>query len=277
MDISVMGCGFVGKWFCRNSKFKTFQIGRDEFGIKSPDVLYLISTVDNYNVFDDPYKDIDTNLTHLIKVLEYNRKHRDLKVINFVSSWFVYGKGVELPAKENACCNPSGWYSSTKLCAENLLISYCKTFGMNYRIFRLANVLGTGDHKISLKKNAFQFFIRELILNRPITIYKPSNYRDFIDVRDVVRAMDLILEKGDLDEIYNIGSGEWVYVSDVLYSFAEKFNKEHLISTKDVPEFHKIVQAQDMKMDISKLRGLGYSPRYTLNDTLDWLMEHYSE
>ena len=108
-------------------------------------------SVDNYNVFKDITLDVETNLKVLCEVLE-NCKKEGI-VFNFVSSWFVYGD-VPLPAREEYYCKPTGFYSITKKAAEDLIISFCKTFGTEYRILRLCNVLGRGDGKVSAKKNA---------------------------------------------------------------------------------------------------------------------------
>lgn len=142
--ITVYGSsGFIGSHFCEMYPDEVFR----EFNIKGKPlfdtVLYLISTTDNYNIMTDPYIDIDTNLKVLMEVL-WNYKDKKDTVFNFVSSWFVYGD-TELPAREDSCCKPRGFYSITKKCAEDLLISFCETYGLKYRIFRLANVIGVGD------------------------------------------------------------------------------------------------------------------------------------
>ena len=120
--ISVFGStGFIGTNFCNLYKNDVVTIPRDNRTPLSRDVLYLISTTHNYHVFDDPFLDIDTNLTTLIEVLEQCRG-KDT-IFNFISSWFVYGD-TDLPAKETSNCDPKGFYSITKRTAEQLLVSY---------------------------------------------------------------------------------------------------------------------------------------------------------
>ena len=63
-------------------------------------------------------------------------------------------KTKNLPVNESQPCDPKGFYSITKKCAEDLLISFCNTFGVKYRIIRLCNVMGKGDKGASSKKNA---------------------------------------------------------------------------------------------------------------------------
>jgi nucleoside-diphosphate-sugar epimerase len=110
--ISVFGAtGFIGSKFYNKYKDECVIIPREEVVLQSNKVLYLISTVDNYNVLENPFIDIETNLIHLMKVLN-NCKEKDIH-FTFVSSWFVYGD-THLPARESSPCKPKGFYSNTK-------------------------------------------------------------------------------------------------------------------------------------------------------------------
>ena len=130
--ISVFGAtGFIGSEFCKIYPDFVIKIDKNDFIPQSKNVLYLISTVDNYNVLNNVTIDIETNLIHLMKVLE-NCKDKDI-TFNFVSSWFVYGD-TDLPAKETSVCKPKGFYSITKYAAEMLIESFCKTFNIKYKI-----------------------------------------------------------------------------------------------------------------------------------------------
>ncbi len=186
--VNVLGAGFVGGRYAKLAK-DVIVNDRTDYEIKSNEVLYFISTIDNYNVFTNPYIDIETNLTTLIKTLE-SCKDKDV-TFNFISSWFVYGN-VDLPAKESAYCDPKGFYSITKRTAEQLLISYCETFNIKYRILRLANVLGESDHKVSKKKNALQYMINELKAGNTVSLYDGGEaYRDYIYVDDALKEASL--------------------------------------------------------------------------------------
>ena len=139
MKYSVYGAtGFIGSRYCQMFPNEIFPQQRHQRVPLLNEIIYFISTVDNYNVFNDITLDVDTNLRVLCEVLEHC-KERDI-TFNFISSWFVYGE-TNLPAKEDYYCNPTGFYSITKKAAEDLLISFCKTFGTKYRILRLCNVM----------------------------------------------------------------------------------------------------------------------------------------
>ena len=142
--ISVYGSsGFLGSRFCEMYPNTTIQIPREQNFPNSSDVLYFISTVHNYNIFTEPHKDIDTNLNKLISVLEECRKINNNTTFNFISSWFVYGMNSTLDTKETDICDPRGFYSITKRAAEQMLICNCNTFGINYRIMRMTNIIGS--------------------------------------------------------------------------------------------------------------------------------------
>ena len=90
------GTGFIGSKFVK--KNDCVVVPRDQ--INPPNgttkILYLISTVDNYNVLNDSFLDINTNLVYLMKVLDAI-KGKNIE-FTFISSWFVYGDA-DLPAK----------------------------------------------------------------------------------------------------------------------------------------------------------------------------------
>jgi len=255
--ISVYGAsGFVGDRFCNIYPHFIVKQNRDERIPKTKNILYLISTVDNYNVHTNITLDVETNLKVLCEVLDFCRDS-DI-VFNFVSSWFVYGE-TELPAKEEYICKPTGFYSITKKAAEDLLISFCRTYGVKYRILRLCNVLGKSDNKASLKKNALVHMINLLKQNEDVYLYDDGTpVRDVMHIDDVCRAIKLICDKGNINEIYNVGSGQPTTIGDIIGKAKEYLDSKSIIKSKEAPEFHKIVQAKDFWLDTSKLNQLGF-------------------
>lgn len=273
-EINLFGNGFIGGEF--SNKYDVIINDRNDLVPKSNKILYFISTVDNYNIHTDPHLDIETNLNVLIDVLE-NARHifgKDVE-FNFISSWFVYGK-TEIPAREDSICNPTGFYSITKRCAEQLLISYCTTFGMHYRILRMSNIIGIDDHKVSKKKNALQYMIQQLVNGETVNLYEGRILRDVMDVRDAADAIYHVITYGNLDEIYNIGNGIGYSFEEIIYKVQEYLGTGNIVRIPQ-PEFHKLVQAKDFYLDVSKLRKLGFQHQYSVENSVMEIAQYYRD
>jgi nucleoside-diphosphate-sugar epimerase len=259
------GNGFIGSKFCKN-----------DYISKTNNILYLISTVDNYNVHNNLHVDIDTNLKVLMNVLENIPKNSDT-IFNFISSWFVYGQNNEIPFREDySKCNPTGFYSITKYCAEQLLISFCQTYNIKYRIFRLANVLGEGDTKISKKKNALQYLIKQITENKDVELYYGGQVlRDYIYVDDVCNAIKHCMDNAPYNEIINIGSGEpFVFINLINKAIEYSKSKSKIIHIQPT-NFHNIVQVRHSYLDIKKLSSYGYKNQFSIDNTIHKLVDFY--
>lgn len=268
--ISVYGAsGFVGSRFCNLYSNLIVKQDREERKPKTKEILYFISTVDNYNVHTNITLDVETNLKVLCEVLDFCRDS-DI-VFNFISSWFVYGE-TKLPAKEEYYCQPTGFYSITKKAAEDLLISFCKTYNVKYRILRLCNVLGKSDNKASLKKNALVHMINLLKNNEDVYLYDDGTpVRDVMHIDDVCRAIKLICDSGNINEIYNVGSGQPTSIGDIIGKAKEYLGSESDIKFKEAPEFHKIVQSKDFWLDTTKLQSLGFTQSISTEEIIKQL------
>ena len=253
------------------------SIPRQDNKPKSNNILYFISTVDNYNVYTDPYLDVNTNLIKLIEILEECKKLKDLGedvTFNFISSWFVYGKTNEIPATEETVCNPTGFYSITKHTAERLLISYCETFNINYKIFRLTNIIGKGDKKVSKKKNALQYMINCLKENKDVYLYNGGNItRDYMHVDDCCRAIKICIDEAENKSIINISNCQPVLIGDIIQYAKNKLNSKSKSISIEPTDFHKTVQIENMYLDNSRLLRFGYTPSIDTYAAIDKLLQ----
>lgn len=270
---SVFGAsGFLGRAFIRDN-MHCIPILREQRKPESSDVLYLISTTDNYNVHTEPLLDVQTNLTVLLETL---RECEPGSTFNFVSSWFVYGNGPQ-PATEETPCDPRGFYSITKRAAEQLLISYCETKGIHWRIFRMANLYGPGDAHCSQKKNAMQWLIRRIVRHEDVELYHGgSTLRDYLHVSDAAAAINLCLRSAPLGSITNIGSGTSHALRNVLdYAIRITGSCSRIVPILPT-RFHSQVQVRDFLMDTHRLKRLGFSPAITLKEGIKELCSHYA-
>lgn len=270
------GSGFIGSRFCELYP-ETIKNDRDDYVPKTNNILYGISTIDNYNIHKNLFLDIDTNLVVLMKVLNNVNRNDTNLVFNFISSWFVYGKNVNIPFREDDLgCNPTGFYSITKRCAEQMIISFCETFEIKYRIFRLANVLGEGDLKISKKKNALQFLIKEIVNGNDVELYYGGNVlRDYIYVDDVCYAIKHCMDNAPTNQIINIGSGKPYLFSNIIKTAINLANSKSNIVDINPTHFHNVVQVKDSYLDTTKLKNFGYECRYDIKFIIERLINFY--
>lgn len=255
------GTGFIGGEFCKLFSSDVIQIEKFKRKPKSNNILYFISTTSNYNVKKDLHLDINTNLNVLMEVLEYCRSG-DM-IFNFISSGFVYGSDI-INAKETDIPDPKGFYSITKRTAEQLLISFCETFGCKYRILRLSNVYGT-DKTVSSNKNVLAFLINKIKNNNDIELYENGMVlRDYMHVSDYARAIKLLVDESELNQIYNVGYGQPTYFYDIL-ELARNFlgSKSKFISI-DTPDFYKKVQCKNFYLNLDKVSYYKFSPQIPL-------------
>ena len=122
--ISVFGAtGFVGSAFCELYSDQVLRISRDSRNPESDNVLYLISTVHNYNVFSDVHLDINTNLSILMDVLEKCKENKNtvFKSPRLWTKTQVHCRGLHLSlykvdiGSKNTCL----WYSKLANMIQN--------------------------------------------------------------------------------------------------------------------------------------------------------------
>lgn len=276
-DISLFGgTGFIGSALQRrHSEMFSDIVPRNSTAPLSSNSLYLISTTDNYNVLTDNVIDVETNLVHLMKTLDECRKGPPgWECFNFVSSWFVYGDQPYGPIREDAKKNPKGFYSITKSCAEDLLISYCKTFDLPYRIFRLGNVYGSGDLSASKKKNALSYLLKELKENRSVELYHDGEfYRDYIYVDDAADALAFLCKNAPLNDIFNVCSGESIRFRTLIDKAAILLNSCSDLKSVEPSKFHQQVQVRNVRLSNDKLTSLGFQPKISIDEGLTRLCQ----
>jgi nucleoside-diphosphate-sugar epimerase len=250
------GTGFIGGTFCEMFPEEVVLVPRNNREPETNEVLYFISTTTNQSVFSNLHIDIDTNLSIFVDVLE-KCKNKDI-TFNFISSMFVYGNDI-LNAKETDCCNPRGFYSITKRCAEQLLVSYCETFGIKYRILRISNVYGL-DKTVSSGKNVLGYMIGLLKENKDINLYGGGKFlKDYMFVDDVCRAIRVVLEKGNQNEIYNIASGTSMLFVDIIQRAKDMIQSKSSLISISFPKEQEYLQIKNMSLNIDKLNGLGFN------------------
>jgi dTDP-glucose 4,6-dehydratase len=128
--------------------------------------------------------------------------------------------------------------------------------------------LGPGDSKVSKKKNAVTYLINRMKQNLPVELYDGGEFvRDYIHVNDLCKAVHIVMESGQVNEIYNIGNGVPTRFADIVQDVLELGSTSEVknIQTADL---HKNVQVKNIYMDTEKLKKLGYTPEHNIKSTI---------
>jgi len=99
-----------------------------------------------------------------------------------------------------------------------------------------------------------------------IKLYNDGNfYRDILHVEDAIDGIKFIIENGNSEEIYNLGSGsEPILFKDVIEYLHDQIKSTSKIGNMEPTDFHKIVQVESMYMDTNKITKLGFKPKMTV-------------
>lgn len=211
----------------------------------------------------DPQEFLSTNIIGTQVLLESARKHNIGRFVH-ISTDEVYGSIEKGYFKEGDCLTPNSPYSSSKASADLLVKAYFETYKLPVIITRTTNNFGPYQHP----EKFIPLFVTNLLDNMEVPLYGYGlNRRDWIHVEDNCEALDLVLHKGEIGEIYNIGTTENelsnIEISSLLTYILKR--PPHLL------QFVKDRAGHDFRygVDSDKVRELGWKHKHSLHDGLE--------
>lgn len=170
--------------------------------------------------WESPEDTLCGNIISELNIFEVCRELRINPVIQIAGSSEEYGLVLkdEIPIKETNPLRPLSPYAVSKIGQDMLAFQYHKSYGLKTVITRCFNTEGPRrGRQFVISSFAWQIAAIEKGLQEPIIkVGNLDSYRDFTDVRDVVKALWLATEKCNYGEPYNIGSGITHRIGDVL-------------------------------------------------------------
>ena len=226
-----------------------------------------------YNSLD--YTNDNIYGTHIL--LETCRIYGKISKFIHMSTDEVYGESLfddNIKKTENSILYPTNPYAATKAAAEMLVISYYKSFKLPMIIIRSNNIYGERQYidKVIPK------FIKQLLNNDKCTIHGDGScIRSFLYIEDLIQCLEIIMEKGIIGEIYNIGLGEEISIKDLAIKLIKMIKNTD--NYEDNIEYIKDRDFNDKRYYISddKIKLLGWNRRYNLNEALDKTIEWYRQ
>lgn len=222
----------------------------------------------NPNIF------IDTNVVGTHNLLRASL-NTGVKRYHQVSTDEVYGDLGETKDtffREDTPLDPNPPYAASKAAADLLVSSYFRTYGLPVTISRCSNNYGPYQYPEKL----IPYFFRLASNDHPLPVYGDGlNVRDWLYVEDHCEAIDLIVEKGRLGEVYNIGGHNEKTNLEIT-----QFILDFLGKPKDLITYVEDRKAHDRRyaMDPTKIENeLGFRPKYNFETGIKKTFEWYQE
>ena len=247
------------------------------FAQEHPDIVvnfaaesHVDRSIENPGVF------LQTNIIGTATLMDACRKY-GIERYHQVSTDEVYG---DLPLDrpdlfftESTPLHTSSPYSSSKASADLLVMAYHRTFGLPVTISRCSNNYGP----YQFPEKLIPLMIANALADKPLPVYGTGeNIRDWLYVEDHCKAIDLILRKGRVGEVYNVGGHNEMRNLDIVRLICRELGKpESLITHVTDRKGHDMRYA----IDPAKIHNeLGWLPETKFRDgirkTIQWYLDN---
>ncbi len=292
------GAGFIGSNFVRHilNKYPTYRVivldaltyagNRENLADleKNPRYFFYLGNICDPTVVDNLVSNVDAVInfaaeTHVDRsihdaagfvhtdvlgtkiLLEAARKYRLARYIQ-ISTDEVYGSIEDGEFTEQSPVQPNSPYSASKAGGDMMVRAYFKTYGVPAMITRASNNYGPYQYPEKL----IPLFVTNAIDNLPLPLYGDGmNVRDWLYVLDHCEAVDHVLHDGQPGETYNIGGGNEKTNRDITTLILKTLHKpDSLIK----PVADRPGHDRRYAVDCSKLKKLGWTPRYRFEEAI---------
>ena len=216
---------------------------------------------------------IQTNIVGTHVLLELAREKHIAKFVQ-VSTDEVYGSlGETGKFNEETPLHPNSPYAASKAAADNFVLAYHHTYGLPSVITRCSNNYGP----FQFPEKLIPLMIVNALNGRRLPVYGDGmNVRDWLHVADHCSAIDAVLHRGTIGEVYNVGGNNEKPNLELVRLLLKLLGKpESLISfVKDRPGHDRRYAIDSSKIQ----KDLGWSPSFTfelgMKETVEWYLQH---
>jgi dTDP-glucose 4,6-dehydratase len=219
----------------------------------------------------DPTAFIQTDVFGTYVLLEAARKAGNLRY-HQISTDEVYGHiHGDHRSLETDNLAPRSPYAASKASADHFVNAYFVTYGLPITISRGANNIGPYQYP----EKVVPLFVTNALNDQPLPVYGDGQQmRDYQYVLDHCEGIDLVLHKGTIGEVYNIGTGREMTNLEMVEILLDELGKP-----RSLLQFVEDRQGHDRRycMDVSKLMALGWEPDYTHEEAIRKTVRWYTE
>ena len=247
------------------------------FELEHPDIVVNFAAESHVDrSILNPELFLKTNVIGTEVLMDACRKY-GIERYHQVSTDEVYGdlplERTDLFFTENTSLNTSSPYSASKAAADLLVLSYSRTYDLPISISRCSNNYGP----YHFPEKLIPLMIANALADKPLPVYGEGlNVRDWLYVEDHCRAIDLIIHKGRVGEVYNVGGHNEMTNIDIVKIICKELGKpESLITYVADRKGHDMRYA----IDPTKIHNeLGWLPETKFADgikkTIQWYLDN---
>ena len=246
---------------------------------EKPDyIVHLAAQASPSKSFSDPVGTITNNIVSEFSLLDVIRSHNLQTRVLIISTGDIYGiiRSSDIPVDEETPLRPGTPYAVSKIAQDYLSLQYHLAYKIDVVRVRPYNHVGPGQ-KEGYVISDFAKQIAEIEAGKKEPVLSVGNLnagRDFTDVRDVVRAYDLALQKGESGDVYNIGSGKSRKIADVLDQMLSLSTQK--IEVKVDQSKFRPIDVPEIVCDYQKFHKLtGWKPEIPFEKTLENILDYW--
>lgn len=231
-------------------------------------IFHLAAVASVADSVERPVETHRVNFDSALLLLELARKYQsDLKRLVFSSSAAVYGDEPTLPKKEESVIRPLTPYAIDKFAAEQYFLDYHHLYDVPTSAVRFFNVYGPNQNPNSPYSGVISILVdrykKQLAGEKAeFTLFGDgSQSRDFVYIEDVIQALLLVAkEEKALGKQFNVGTGKSTTLLELIHSIDQILGTELALKY----EAERSGDIRDSLADISKIRSLGYQPKFDI-------------
>jgi UDP-glucose 4-epimerase len=225
-------------------------------------VFHLASTTQPQSSNNDMAFDIESNLLPSVRLAAACVQLK-LRLVFVSSGGTVYGVARDLPIREDHPTDPLCSYGIVKLAAEKYFHLHESLHGLDYRVLRVANPFGPGQHRNPLQ-GVVGNFIHQLAAGQPLTVWGDGMViRDYVFMDDVIRALVAVALHQGPGRTYNIGSGVGRSLVNVIEVISAALKRPATVEFSPSRKFDIPANVMDIS---SAGRDLGWRPEISFEE-----------
>ncbi|EYR64781.1 UDP-glucose 4-epimerase [Actinotalea ferrariae CF5-4] len=198
-------------------------------------VLHLLSTTDPATSEGDPTLDVRTNILSSIGMFSACAAAGVQKVYFASTGGAIYGDQPQTVFRETDLTLPVSPYAIGKLTIENYLRYFRRTQGLDSTVFRISNPYGPRQNPRK-RQGVIPIFLRQIAAGEPLTVFGDgSMVRDYVYVADVAEMIAQAVTEGTSTDLYNLGSGVGLRLTELLSAIREVTGIESTVHHKPQP------------------------------------------